>query len=391
MTRKKQIIHLVLAVSLLLIGILGFKALTASREEIHRSRPVEVLPLVRVITARTGSRTVSLTSQGTVRPVREIEMVSEVKGKVVHISPMLIDGGIFNKGDILLRIDPADYEIAVTLAKARVKDSESKFQLAREEADVACQEWQELYGFGKIPPPLVAKKPQLAASLARLTADKADLEKARLNLRRTMLMAPFNGRVSQKQVDIGQYVSPGQSLAKLFSTGAAEIVLPMEDKDLFWFKVPGFTTTERQGALAQIIAEVAGRNLNWSGRVVRTQGKLDERTRMINVIVRVEKPYANRPPLAMGLFVSVTINGKTLEEAALLPRSALREKQVVWVVDDKGRLQFRHVDVARISTHGVLIRKGIREGEKVVVSFLEAVTDGMRVRSMLTQGGGKAS
>ena len=386
MTRKKQIIHLILAVSLVLLGILGYKALTASRKEIHRSRPVEVLPLVRVIIVQTGSRTVSVISQGTVRPVREIEMVPEVKGKVIHISPMLIDGGIFNKGDLLLRIDPADYEIAVTLAMARVKDSESKFQLTREEADVACQEWQQLYGLGKIPPPLVAKEPQLAASLARLTADKANMEKAKLNLRRTRLVAPFNGRVSHKQVDIGQYVSPGQSLARLFSTGAAEIVLPMEDKDLFWFKVPGFTTTERQGALARIIAEVAGQELSWSGRVVRTQAKLDERTRMINVIVRVEKPYANKPPLAMGLFVSVSINGRVLEDAALLPRSALRENQVVWVVDDKGRLKFRQVDIARISTHGVLIRKGLRKGEKVVVSFLEGITDGMRVRSMLVQG-----
>jgi RND family efflux transporter MFP subunit len=311
-----------------------------------------------------------------------------VGGKVVYVSPSLVNGGKFGKGDTLLGIDPVDYELAVTLAEAKVKNSESLLRLAEEEAAAAQEEWRLLHADDsqseEKPPPLVAKEPQLAAATAGLKADKADLDRALLNLERTRLRAPFAGRVSQEDVGIGQYVSPGQPLASLYSTEAAEIVVPLEDEDAFWFHIPGFTPGESDGANATVRTRIAGRAATWPGKVVRTEGTLDERTRMINVIVRVEEPYAKKPPLAVGLFVTVDIEGRTLPDAALIPRSALRERNVVWIVDNDNRLRFREVEVARVKGDEALVTAGLKNGEEVVITLLKAVSDGMAVRTAST-------
>ena len=187
---------------------------------------------------------------------------------------------------------------------------------------------------------------------------------------------------------VGQYVTLGKKLAKLYSTDAVEIILPLEDDDLAWFHVPGFTPGKGRGAEVRVRARVAAQDLTWNGSVVRTEGKLDERTRMINVVVRVEKPYAKRPPLAPGLFVAVEIQGCTLPRTTVIPRAALHQGDVVWVVEDD-RLRFRKVEVARIEGDTALIKNGLRDGEKVVLSALKAPTENMAVRSvhLIKEGG----
>jgi len=316
--------------------------------------------------------------------LREIQLIPQVNGKVFFISEALVNGGQFRKGDTLLRIDPADYRLAVTLAQAKVKDSESKLRLAEEESAAAREEWRLLHAEDPYkrnePPTLVLKEPQLAAAKAKLAADRADLKKAQLDLERTELKAPFHGRVGEETVDLGQYVSPGQSLAQLYSTEAAEIVVPLEDKYLSWFHVPGFTPgNSKKGSPATVKATIAGRERTWSGRVVRAEGKLDERTRMINVVVRVDDPYATKPPLAVGLFVTVEIMGDTLPQATVIPRSALHQEDVVWVVDNHNRLHFRRVEVAARQHDEVIVKNGLKNGDAVVTSPLQVVTNGMAV------------
>ena len=383
---NKRVVHIGLMVVLLGLGVAGFLALTASKPQLKRTKPPTPMPMVRASSIRTGPQSVAVRGEGTVRPLREIQLVPQVNGKVVYVSSVLVNGGEFNKGDTLLRINPLDYQLAVTLAQARVKDSESRLRVAEEEAAAAQEEWRLLYQDKGVaqeePPALVAKEPQLAAAKAKLAADRADLQKARINLERTELKAPFNGRVSEESVDIGQYVSSAKPLASLFSTEAAEIVVPFDDESLFWFHVPGFTPGNGSGSPVKVFARIAGRELSWTGQVVRAEGMLDERTRMVNVVVRVEKPYASKPPLVAGLFVTVEIKGRTLENAAVIPRSALRDNNTVWVVDEAGQLVFRPVDVARLGTNQAILRSGLKDGEMVVTSGLKVVTDGMKVRLM---------
>ncbi|MGD9365372.1 MAG: efflux RND transporter periplasmic adaptor subunit [Desulfobacteraceae bacterium] len=376
---KRKWIQAALTILVLVIGSIGMYALKESRSEVQHKKPPPPLPLVRVVDVAFASRTVGVSGHGTVLPLREISLVPQVAGKVVEMSPALVDGGAFKKGAVLLRIDPQDYEIAVTLAQARLKDAESKFVQTREESAAAREEWTELHG-SNAPPPLVAKEPQLAAASAQLDASRAELIKAELQLDRTRIRAPFDGRVAEKEVDLGQYVTTGQKLAVLYATQAAEIVVPLPTEDLAWFHVPGFTDGNGRGADAVVEVQVAGEIRQWSGHVVRSEGKLDQRTRMVNVVVRIENPYATRPPLAVGLFAKVTIQGRTLDQAALIPRAALRDNDQVWVVDQKGRLTFRTVEVARLGFDGAIVRHGLKPGEQIVVSTLKGVSDGMRVR-----------
>jgi len=385
----KLVVQLFIVALFLAAGIFGMRTLTASKAPLKKVKRPIVLPIVRAIAVRSAQKRVPIPGQGTVRPLREIRLIPQVGGKVVYTSPALVDGGAFKKGAILLQIEAVDYQLAVSLYKSRVKDSESKLQLLQEEAAVAKEEWIEINA-GKSgsensptnpkPPPLLVKEPQLAAANAKLEADRAELQKTEIQLQRTELKAPFSGRVSSKSVDIGQFVSPGQPLATLYSTEAAEIKVPLESADLYWFHVPGFTPGKGPGARAVVEAHVAGRALTWKGRVVRSEGKLDERTRMINVIVRVEKPYAKKPPLAVGLFVAVTIEGRMLANATLIPRSALQAGNVVWVIDDNRRLRFRKVQIAKFIEEGALISRGLSVGEIVVISPIKAVADGMAVR-----------
>lgn len=383
---KGRIIHVGVMLVLLGAGVAGFLALTASKPQLKRTKPPVPVPMVRVSKITTGPQSIVVRGEGTVRPLREIQLVPQVNGKVVYMSPALVDGGEFKKGDVLLRIDPLDYQLAVTLAQARVKDSESRLRVAEEEAAAAKEEWRLLYQDQREkvedPPALVAKEPQLAAAKAKLAADLADLRKAKLNLERTELKAPFNGRISSESVDIGQYVSSAKPLATLFSTEAAEIVVPFEDESLFWFHVPGFTPGNGNGSAVTVRARIAGRELTWQGRVMRAEGELDQRTRMVPVVVRVEKPYASKPPLVSGLFVTVEIQGHTIENASIIPRDALRNNDTVWVVDKTGQLVFRRVDVARLGTDRAILRSGLKDGEMVVTSGLKVVTDGMKVRIM---------
>jgi len=382
---RRKLFHFAIAIVVIAVGAIGMRALTASKPQLKKRKVQAPVPMVRTTEIQTGPQAIHIQGEGTVRPLREISLAPQVGGKVLYISPALVNGGQFSKGDVLVRIDPVDYELAVTLAKANGKDAESLLELAKEEAAAAQEEWRLLHAGGsevdRKPPPLVAKEPQLAAAQAKLEAGRAGLDKALLSLERTELKAPFDGRVSQKNVDIGQYVSPGQTLATLYSIEAAEIILPLEDESAFWFSIPGFTTAKSRGSRAMVRARVAGQERTWSGEVVRTEGKLDERTRMINVVVRVEKPYSKRPPLAVGLFVTTDIEGRTLPNAAVIPRSALHEDNIVWVVNNDNRLHLREVDVARVQGDEAIVQAGLEDGERVVITPLKAVTDGMTVRT----------
>ena len=382
--KKKRSIQVFLVVVLIALGAFGMIKLTESKPQMKKRQMAAPLPMVRTMVVQSASKAMTIEGEGTVRPLKEIDLAPQVSGKIVFLSPSMINGGAFKKGETLLRIEPEDYQLAVVLQESKVKNSQSLLKQAEEETAAAKEEWVQLYMDDgkqtKEPPPLVLKQPQLAAARAKLAADKADLKNAHLALERTEIKAPFNGRVEVEDVGLGQYVRAGEELATLYSTDVVEIVVPLEDETLFWFHVPGFTPGKGPGAQATIRARFAGRDCIWEGRVVRVEGKMDERTRMVRVVVRVEKPYATKPPLAVGLFVRVEIKGRHMPNLAILPRGALHQGDTVWVVDQDDRIQFRKVQVARIEGEQVQVKGGLKTGERVAISPLKTVTEGMMVR-----------
>ena len=381
---KKRVIQVFLTIVVIALGAFGMIKLTESKPQMKKRQMETPSPMVRTMVVRTASKAMTIEGEGTVRPLKEVDLAPQVSGKVVFLSPSMINGGAFKKGETLLRIEPEDYRLAVVLQESKVKNSQSLLRQAEEETEAAKEEWRQLYmddgKESKDPTPLVLKQPQLAAARAKLAADKADLKNAHLALDRTEIKAPFNGRVEVEDVGLGQYVRVGEELATLFSTDVVEIVVPLEDESLFWFHVPGFTPGDGPGAPATISARFAGRDCTWEGRVVRAEGKMDERTRMVRVVVRVEKPYAAKPPLAVGLFVRVKIKGREISNLAVLPRRALHEGDTVWVVGSDDRLHFRKVRVARAEGEQVQVESGLKSGERVAVTPLKTVTDGMMVR-----------
>lgn len=343
-------------------------------------------PLVRAVPAERTSLTLVVHAEGTVAPRTESRLVPEISGRVVEVSPSLAAGGFFSEGDALLRMEPRIYELAITRAEAAIEQARLRLTIQQQEAEIARREWDAL-GEGE-PSPLLFREPQIAEVEASLRAAEASLEQAQHDLERTVLRAPFTGRVRSKEVDVGQFVQRGASLATLYSVDVAEVRLPIPNSELAYCRLPlayRDQTATTDGPRVKLTALFAGEEHSWEGRIVRTEGEIDARTRMVNAIAQVADPYARgrnsrRPPLAVGMFVRAEIEGIRVQDVIRVPRSAMRGGNVLYVIDRAGKLRLREVDPLRSERDVVLLREGIEDGEMICVSPLEAPVDGMAVR-----------
>lgn len=380
----KKVLYVIFCTVILLGGAMGMKKIIESKEEIRKRIRPKPLPPAIFSRARLWKKGILLYGDGTVRPLKTVNLVPQVSGKLIYVAPDFINGGSFKKGDVLLKIDPVDYELALVLAEAKVKEAESNLALTKEESKASREEWNLIHRGDpgkKVPPsPLVLKIPQLSAAKAMLEASKAELRKARLNLERTTILAPFDGIVMSENVDVGQYVVKGQTLGTIFSKEAVEIVVPIEMRDVPLISIPGFTIPSDNGSIAEISARIGLKDYSWKGKVVRSEGRVDENTRMLNVVIRVDEPYSSYPPLAIGMFVRVKIEGKIKEQVIEIPPSAIRDSNVVWVLDREDRIRFRKIKILKVYRDNALVENGLKEGDRVVVSFLKVVTDGMKVK-----------
>ena len=404
-----RVFKIVLPVLILALGFGAFQLLASMREPPQRVSRSYAGPLVEAIAAPLQQVQVVVEGQGTVRPDAQIDLVPQVSGIVVWKDADFKPGGTFAKGALLFRIDPRDYELAVQQAAVQVAQAHYQLDLAREEAAIAEQEWEKLHAADQTPTDLVLRKPQLRAAEASLQGAEARLAEVQLRLDRTKVYAPFAGRVRTARVDVGQHLNVGQAIAQLYSIEKAEIVVPVPDEDLGWFTLPlpiavSAASTPNTGSVSDLSAEgrsrafafgregasvevsgtFAGRRHQWSGRVVRTEGELDPQSRMVRLVVEVEAPYGGIadgiPPLTVGMFVNVAIAGRTVDGVRVLPRAALRQGDRVWTVGRDGILSIRPVQVVRALKDEVLAYIDMTPEERIIVSQLSGVTDGMQVR-----------
>lgn len=401
----RRVFKIVLPVLILALGFGAFQLLASMREPPQRVSQSYAGPLVEAIAAPLQQVQVVVEGQGTVRPDAQIDLVPQVSGVVVWKDADFKPGGTFAKGALLFRIDPRDYELAVQQAAAQVAQAHYQLDLAREEAALAAAEWERLHAQDQAPTDLVLRKPQLRAAEAALQGAEARLAEARLRLDRSKVHAPFTGRVRTARVDVGQHLNAGQAIAQLYSIEKAEIVVPVPDEDLGWFTLPlpidiapadppvADLNVEgnsrafafgREGASTVVSGAFAGRRHQWEGRVVRTEGELDPQSRMVRLVVEVEAPYGGMadgiPPLTVGMFVDVAIAGRTVDGVRVLPRAALRQGDRVWAVGRDGVLRIRRAHVVRALEDEVLSYIELAPQERIIVSQLSGVTDGMQVR-----------
>jgi RND family efflux transporter MFP subunit len=371
----------------LAIGIVGFGLLVATRPAIETQPPAVLAPLVRVIGVETRDVQLTVRTHGTVAPRTESELIPEVSGTVVWLSPSLVSGGFFEQDVPLLRIDRRDYEAAVERARALVAQRTS-------EHDRASKELERRRRLAKRQ---VASAAQLddavnaehVAAAAKRGA-RVELDQALRDLTRTEIRAPYAGRVRDERVDVGLVLSRGVPIATLYAVDYAEVRLPVPDDDLAVLDLPSLYrggNDDGTGPRVILRAHFAGSEREWHGRVVRTEGEIDPKSRMVHVVARVDDPYARRaddgrPPLAVGLFVEAEILGRRAEGVVVLPRAALRSDGRVLVVDDEQNLRFREVEVLRKGRDELIISSGLAAGDRVCISPLEAAVDGMAVRTV---------
>jgi multidrug efflux system membrane fusion protein len=386
-----KVLRVVLPILVLAGAGLAMWLLIESRVVPETRPPAAVVPTVETMTASLSRVTLRVRAEGTVAPRTETQLVPEVAGRVIEVSDAMVAGGFFEEGEVLFRLDPREYELAVTQARAAIAQANLRLETEYQEAALAEREW-ELLDAGQ-PTPLALRVPQIAEAEAALASAQAALQQAEYDLERTSLRAPYAGRVRSESIDLGQFVQPGSPVATVYSVDAAEVRLPIPDAELAFMNLPlGYrddgTGPRNDGPRVILRAQFAGREHEWTGRIVRTEGEIDRATRMIHAIAQVDDPYArgndpSRPPLAVGMFVTAEIIGRGSGEVVDLPRSVLRgadEVLLVEHVDGKDLLRLQQVDVFRLERDRVLIRSGIEEGARVVVSPLENAVTGMQVR-----------
>ena len=378
------------------VGVAAVMILVATRPKAIPEAIEAVPPLIRVQTLSPTEWQLVVDAQGTVKPRTESELKAQVPGEVVWVAADLVPGGFFEAGDPLLRLNAVDYEADLESARALLARTESEARRAR----------KELRRQRRLADRSVASQARIddaetAAHVAEasLREAQARLGRAERDLERTEIYAPYSGRVRSERVDPGQFVSRGEALAKIYAVDYAEVRLPIPDRELRYLDVPlGYRDAPRghRPAVEEIYAiddlrevgelgekqmygpgvvlkaEFAGENHVWQGQIVRTEGEIDPKSRMVTVVARIEDPYGRkdedaRPPLSVGLFVEVEIAGRVVPNAMVIPRSALHEGGRVLVLDSENRLHYRAVDVLRTERELVIVEAGLEAGERVAV------------------------
>ncbi len=357
-------VHAVVAVAVLAGGVALSGVLFSMRKEPLRVVRPELRTAVEVMTVALADHQVEVLTQGFFAPVTETKAASEVAGRIVSVSPQFLVGGRFETGDVLVEIDPADYEAAVAQAEGALAETRLAQVNETARAEQARRDWARLEP-GEKPGPLVLREPHLAAAAARQRAAEAALDKARRDLERTMIRAPYLGLIKAKHADIGDYVTPGAPLADLWRSDVFEIRLPVSVAEA------AFVDLE-----AGPLAVLSDGTREWLAPVVRTEGLVDPGTRSTALIARLERPD---PAPSPGLFVKARVRGRTLPSVATVPRRALHGADRVVVVDGAGTLRFRAVTLAWQEPDVVRVSGGLAAGDRVVLTALAAVVEGMPV------------
>ncbi|MDE0273032.1 MAG: efflux RND transporter periplasmic adaptor subunit [Gammaproteobacteria bacterium] len=362
--------------------------------EPERREPPSRIPYVETAAIVPGSGAIPVYGAGTVRPSAEIDIAPQVGGRVVWVDPGFRSGERVVAGQMLFRIEEADYRTRVREAEAALADRKVALLQAREDAAIARAEYERYSSrqdAAGVASALTLREPQLNAAQAALLREEARLAEANLALSRTRIEAPFDGFVREESVALGQLAVPGQPVGRLFAADAAEVVVPLSDADAAL--IPGLWTTEDGEVSARVVADYGGIRYAWPGYVDRAEVSLDERTRTIDVIVRVPDPFAagepletagdplGDPPLLVGKFAEVEINGLAPDSYFRVRRAALQPGNQVWAVGQDGIVRIVPVQVLQRGNDEVFVTGAFNRRQAAIIGGLQFATDGMAVRT----------
>ncbi len=382
----RKYFRFLLPVGLVVMSIIVVIALVAIQRGKRPEKKEVIIPavLVNAIDAEVKSLNFVVHSQGTVRPRTETSLIAEVSGKVEFVSPHFVAGGFFRKGDVLLEIDASDYRTALKRAEASLASRQARLADETARSKQALKDWQNLGRTGQ-PSDLVLRKPQLLDAEANVSAAEADVQKARRDLQKTRITIPYDGLLREKSVDIGQYVTPGTRLGVSFAIDTAEVRLPLSTDDVAYLELPSISRAEEiTFPQATLLSTEAGTVRSWQAEIIRTEGVVDEASRVIYAVARIVDPYgilgqSDQEELKIGTFVAAEIQGVAVENVVVLPRYALQRDNTVLVANQDRKLEVRSVTVVREEPNLVYISHGVEGGEKVVTTTLDAPIPGMQL------------
>ncbi len=383
---------------LIITSVLVVVVLVAYKNSQRAERKAETTQaiLVDTIAAEVVTLNLVVSSQGTVKPRTETSLVAEVSGKIVSVSADFVAGGFFREGEVLLQIDPSDYRAGLKRAEAALASRKAKLADETARSEQALKDWRNMGKKGQ-PSDLGLRKPQMADARANVSAAEADVGKARRDLERTRITVPYDGLVRQKAVDIGQFVSAGTRLGITFAIDTAEVRLPLTSTDLKYLELPTGTAAKNEARPfppVTLSIKSAGDTDRWQARIIRTEGVVDEISRVVYAVAEIVDPYgvlgqSHQKELKIGSFVNAEIQGLPAENVVVLPRYVLQPDNTVLIVNDDSELQILPVTVLRAEPKKVYISSGIKAGANVITTTLDAPVPGTKLTINSTRGSGR--
>ncbi len=377
-----KLIRLSLPLLVLIIALLAARYISNNKPEVQL-RPAEPLAKlsVEIQPLSLQNYQASVSSYGNIQAHTETKLIAQVAGIITYVSDNFREGAFFEKGEVLVRIDPRDYQNAITIAEADLQTSRLEFAEEQAKVTQALRDWERL-GKGQAPNDLVLRKPQLAAKQAAVDSAKAKLSRAKLDLERSIIRAPYAGRILDKQMELGEYLSSGKTLANSYAIDYLEVRLPISLHQQTIVAIPENFRQSQVGQsppLVKLSTSYGNEQYQWQAKLVRSEAALDTASRQLYVVAQIDDPFGpeneSKPALKIGQFVRADIQGKQLKQVFVIPRSALYNDQQVVILQD-GLLQRKDVHVVWQDAEHFVIDSGIEAGQHLVITPLGRVISG---------------
>ncbi|MFK7733949.1 MAG: efflux RND transporter periplasmic adaptor subunit [Pseudomonadales bacterium] len=388
---KTEQFKILAPIAILLGAILIATLLVLSKPAAEQKHSTPIQPLVDIVVAEKRTVAIPVSAQGTVRARTETQLIADIAGRVQSISDRFRVGGYFERGQEMARIDNRMYVAAVKRAQAAVAGANSALATEKGRSEVAHKEWQQRGKKTKRSEAALAlylRKPQLEEAKAKLASAKADLRQAQADLEHTVVRAPYDAMVKSQSIDLGQYLNQGTMMGSVFAIDTAEVNVPLPEKELQFVRIPdAFDQTE--AIYPKVILRGTGSQsaLQWQGRLIRTEGVLDEKTRSMTAVVEVTDPYGllgnsahREQPLRMGTYVNASIDGKPIAGLIEISQAAINPGNKIWLVNQHGRLEQRTVDILTRTAETAYVKGGLAHGDKVSTTSLSSFVTGAEVR-----------
>ena len=383
----KMVRQICMMVIVIVVGLIATALLLKFTKKPIKIVSEKIAPLVTTQTFMHKDIDLIIYAHGTVRPKNQIEIISEVSGKITYVSPAMTSGEFFSKNNLLAKIDTSNYLVALKEAQAKVASAKVTLAIEESEAKIALLEWQKIYTEQTPSSPLLKREPQIEEAKANLALAQAAVDKAALDLKRTQIIAPFDGRVVSESIDNGKFIQSGTAIAFIYSTESVEIPCALEEKQLQWLTLPTMKAKDN-GAAVSISIHFAGKKHQWQGQIKRVDAMIDPQSRMLHAIVEVNHPFTNTHntmSLLPGLFVDLAISAKTLKNTFALPHACLKDDNTIWIVK-QNKIEIKKIDPIWKDIQYVYIQSGINNGDKIITSALDIATNGMTIREQTVAG-----